>query len=203
MTIINDKKYSDISCNKNNNLDKKILGMWLYLVSDAIFFSVLFAVYAVMFHNNNINFFKQELFNLNLIVLETLILLFSSITCVLTTIYFDLSKKKSTFFYLILTLFLGVTFISIEIFEFLECSSKGFLPQKNGFLSIFFTIISLHGLHVCFGVIWMFCLLFQIIKMGFTPLVYSRIKCFSLFWHFLDLIWIFVFTFIYLIGVIL
>ncbi|HET9678760.1 MAG TPA: cytochrome c oxidase subunit 3 [Buchnera sp. (in: enterobacteria)] len=207
MTIISDKKDNNMSFKelnyKNSNLDKKILGMWLYLVSDAIFFSVLFSVYAIMFYHNNVNFFKQELFNLKLVMLESLILLFSSMTCVLTTIFFDLNKKKSTFFYLVLTLFLGVIFIAIELFEFLDCSSKGFLPQKSGFLSIFFTIISLHGLHVCFGIIWMFVLILQIIKIGFTPLVCSRIRCFSLFWHFLDLVWVLVFTFVYLLGVIL
>ncbi|MFT8229611.1 MAG: cytochrome o ubiquinol oxidase subunit III [Enterobacterales bacterium] len=197
--ILND----NINYIKNHNTeDVKLLGFWIYLMSDCILFASLFAVYFVL----NKNIFDgpsgQDIFNLNLVLEETLILLSSSFTYSMSMISVAFKNKNLTQFWLILTFILGLSFILMEINEFNLLILKGYGPSRSAFLSSFFILVGTHGIHVLSGLIWLIVMIAHIQKNGLNQINTIRLKCLSLFWHFLDIIWICVFTMVYLIGVI-
>nr|WP_248594377.1 cytochrome c oxidase subunit 3 [Buchnera aphidicola] len=171
-------------------------------MSDCIMFAVLFAVYAIIFENLPENFFNHRIFNLSSVFVETCILLISSLTCAMLTIKQNKKNIKIIYFYLIITFFLGGIFLFMEINEFRNLFIENYTPNRHAFFSIFFTILGMHGIHILFGLILILSIVYQISKLGLTDTIKIRILCFSLFWHFLDIIWVCIFTFIYLNGVI-
>lgn len=178
-----------------------LLGFWLYLMSDCLLFASLFAAYAVLGRNYAGGPTGAELFELPLIALNTGFLLVSSITFGMAMISAQAKNVGKTKLWLIITGLLGVAFLSLEIYEFQHLIHLGAGPQRSGFLTAFFSLVGTHGLHVLFGVVWLVTLFVQLSKHGLTPENFRRLACLSLFWHFLDLVWIFVFTFVYLMGV--
>ncbi|QCI27290.1 cytochrome c oxidase subunit 3 [Buchnera aphidicola] len=178
---------------KINNM----LGLWLYLMSDCILFATMFAVYCIMYVHK---LEYQHIFNLKIVFFETIILLLSSIFCGFLVISAKYKKIFFLYFSLILTFLLGLFFIFLEIYEFYNLKKIGYTPQKNGFLSSFFTLIGMHGIHIIIGLLWLLGIFFQINKLHSNNIIYIRILCFSLFWHFLDIIWVCIFTIVYLFG---
>lgn len=187
---------------KENIKNNKLFGFWIYLMSDCIIFAVLFAVYAIISSSLSLNFIHHKIFNLYYVFSETFILLLSSISCGMLTIKNNNNNIKAICFYLFLTFFLGMFFLLMEINEFRQLILENYGPSRNAFFSIFFTIVGTHGIHILFGLIFILAIFYQIFSVGITDSVRTRIVCFSLFWHFLDIIWICVFTFVYLNGVI-
>jgi cytochrome o ubiquinol oxidase subunit 3 len=143
----------------------------------------------------------KTLFNLKLVAVNTSMLLFSSITYGFAMIAMQGRKKNATLGWLFVTLLFGLAFLSIEMFEFHELISEGNGPQRSAFLSSFFALVGTHGLHVTFGSIWLVTLMVQVGRFGLNAANQRRLECLSLFWHFLDVVWIGVFTFVYLLGV--
>ncbi|MES2489508.1 MAG: cytochrome o ubiquinol oxidase subunit III [Pseudomonadota bacterium] len=178
-----------------------MLGFWLYLMSDCLIFACLFAMYGVVGANYAAGPSPKDLFDLDLVALNTAMLLLSSITYGFAMIEMARKKKGATLMWLAITGCFGLAFLSIELYEFHHLIHEGAGPQRSAFLSAFFTLVGTHGLHVTFGCIWLVTLMIQLHKNGFTPVMRRRINCLSLFWHFLDVVWIGVFTFVYLLGV--
>lgn len=178
-----------------------LLGFWLYLMSDCLIFASLFATYAVQGRSYAGGPTGAELFELPLIALNTAFLLVSSLTFGFAMIAAQAKNLGKARMWLAVTGVLGLAFLCVEIYEFQHLIHMGAGPQRSGFLTAFFALVGTHGLHVTFGIIWLVTLYFQLGKHGLTPENFRRLSCLSLFWHFLDLIWIFVFTFVYLMGV--
>ena len=179
---------------------ERALGFWFYLISDAILFAVLFANYAVLLGGTAGGPAPADVFTLWRVAAETSLLLTSSLTFGLMN-YSALSQKKAmASFWLVVTIVLGAAFLVLELGEFAEMAAKGATPQRSGFLSAFFFLVGTHGLHVTFGTIWLVTLMVQVWQKGLIPANKRRLMCLSLFWHFLDVIWIGVFTFVYLFG---
>ncbi|RJL04072.1 cytochrome o ubiquinol oxidase subunit III [Paracoccus siganidrum] len=178
------------------------LGFWIYLMSDCLMFAVLFAVYGVLGANYAAGPGPKDLFDLNLIALNTAMLLFSSITFGFAMLAMGRGDQRGTLRWLAVTLFFGLCFLAIEIYEFRHLIHLGAGPHRSGFLSAFFALVGTHGLHVAFGSIWLVTLMVQITQKGLIAANRRRMACLSMFWHFLDVIWIGVFTFVYLLGMI-
>ena len=178
----------------------KVFGFWIYLMSDCIIFATLFATYAVMVNNTAGGPAGKDIFQLPFVLVETALLLLSSITYGMAVIAMNNQNKGSVISWLALTFLFGAGFIGMEIYEFHHLIKEGFGPDRSGFLSAFFTLVGTHGLHVTSGLIWMAVMMFQISKRGLTATNRTRIMCLSLFWHFLDVVWICVFTVVYLMG---
>jgi cytochrome o ubiquinol oxidase subunit 3 len=176
------------------------LGFWIYLMSDCLLFGMLFAVYAVLGGAYAGGPGPKDLFDLKLVAVNTSMLLFSSITYGFAMIAMQKGSQKGLIGWLVLTLLFGLAFLSIELYEFNHLIEEGAGPQRSAFLSAFFTLVGTHGLHVTFGSIWLVTLLFQVGKHGLNAANQRRLACLSLFWHFLDVVWIGVFTFVYLLG---
>lgn len=192
----------NLKVHDNKLEDKKLFGLWIYLMSDCIMFAVLFAVYAIISSNISIDLIDNKIFNLSSVLLETFLLLLSSLSC--GFIVFSMHQKNMKMIYscLIVTFCLGFIFLYMEINEFYELIIKNLGPDKNAFFSIFFTLIATHGIHIFFGLILILSIIYQMKRLGLTHSVCTRILCLSIFWHFLDIIWICVFTFVYLNGAI-
>lgn len=178
-----------------------LLGFWLYLMSDCLIFACLFASYAVLGRNYAGGPTGAELFDLPLVALNTSMLLLSSITYGFAMLESQKNRLGTTMVWLAITGLFGVAFISLELYEFIHLIHEGAGPQRSGFLTSFFALVATHGLHVTFGIIWLVTLLFQLKRHGLTPENRRRLMCLSMFWHFLDVVWIGVFTFVYLMGV--
>ena len=178
-----------------------LLGFWLYLMSDCLLFAGLFAAYAVLGRNYAGGPSGAELFELPTIALNTAFLLLSSITYGFAMIASQRKNVKATLIWLGITGLFGLAFLTLEIQEFLHLIHEGAGPQRSAFLTSFFALVGTHGLHVTFGSIWLVTLMFQVGKHGLTTENKRRLMCLSMFWHFLDVIWIGVFTFVYLMGV--
>ena len=178
-----------------------IFGFWIYLMSDAVIFALLFATYASMSRNYAGGPTGKELFDLNNVFYETLTLLISTLTCGFAMLSLSRNKKKWVLSWLGFTFLLGLTFILMEHNEFHSLISQGAGPDSSGFLSAFFTLVGTHGLHVSIGLIWLLVMIAQIMFKGLTTNVRSRLFRFSLFWHFLDLVWAGIFSMVYLLGV--
>ncbi|QAX82275.1 cytochrome o ubiquinol oxidase subunit III [Candidatus Pseudomonas adelgestsugas] len=177
-----------------------IFGFWLYLMTDCILFASIFAVYAVLVNNIADGPSGRDIFELPYVLGETAMLLFSSIIYGLAMLAFDRGNKKSVLGWLALTFLLGLGFITMEIKEFYLLISEGYGPHCSGFLSAFFTLLGTHGLHITAGLLWMAVMIYQVNKHGLTNTNNTRLSCLSLFWHFLDVIWICIFTIVYLMG---
>lgn len=177
------------------------LGFWLYLMSDCLVFACLFATYAVLGRNYAGGPTGAQLFDLPLVAVNTSLLLLSSITYGFAMLEMQHKRVRNTLLWLGLTGVLGACFIGFELYEFIHLFHEGAGPQRSGFLTAFFTLVGTHGLHVTFGIIWLITLVAQTGKHGLTPENQRRLMCLSMFWHFLDVVWIGVFTFVYLMGV--
>jgi cytochrome o ubiquinol oxidase subunit 3 len=177
-----------------------LLGFWLYLMSDCLIFAVLFATYAVFGRSYAAGPSGADLFDLKLVAVNTALLLLSSITYGFAMIGAQHKAKGAVLGWLAITGLLGLGFLGIELYEFAHLIHEGAGPQRSAFLSSFFTLVGTHGLHVTFGTIWLVTLMIQVSKHGLIPENQRRLMCLSMFWHFLDVVWIGVFTFVYLMG---
>ena len=178
-----------------------LLGFWLYLMSDCLIFACLFATYAVLGQSYAGGPTGAELFDLPLVAINTALLLLSSITYGFAMLEMQRKGLRNTLIWLGITGLLGAGFIGVELYEFSHLIHQGAGPQRSAFLTAFFSLVGTHGLHVTFGIIWLITLMFQLRKHGLTPENNRRLMCLSMFWHFLDVVWIGVFTFVYLMGV--
>jgi cytochrome o ubiquinol oxidase subunit III len=181
---------------------KNVFGFWIYIMSDCILFATLFAVYAVLHTHTYGGPHGKELFSLPFVLTETMILLTSSFTYGLAMLARTTGNKKIVIGWLWVTFFLGLSFLSMEIYEFHNMYVEGHTWATSAFLSAFFTLVSTHGLHVSMGLLWMLTMIFQVNKHGITPVTKTKLTCLGLFWHFLDIVWIFVFSVVYLMGAI-
>ena len=179
---------------------KLTTGFWIYLMTDCVLFASLFATYAVLRNNTYGGPTGVEVFNLPLILVATLLLLTSSFTCGMALLAAKHRDKNALLMWLGLTLFLGLGFLGIELTEFSQLIAEGNSWQRSGFLSAFFTLVGTHGLHISVGLLWLFIMAVYIVRRGITEIVVKRMTIFSLFWHFLDIIWIFIFTIVYMMG---
>ncbi|MDB5851117.1 MAG: cytochrome o ubiquinol oxidase subunit [Rhodoferax sp.] len=177
-----------------------LLGFWLYLMSDCLIFAVLFAVHAVLGRSYAAGPSGADLFDLKLVAVNTSMLLFSSITYGFAMLEMQRNRVKGTLVWLAITGLFGAAFIGLELYEFAHLIHEGAVPQRSAFLSSFFTLVGTHGLHVTFGIIWLITLMVQVSRGGLIAENRRRLKCLSMFWHFLDVVWIGVFTFVYLMG---
>ncbi|MDW3687160.1 cytochrome o ubiquinol oxidase subunit III [Cupriavidus sp. CV2] len=178
-----------------------LLGFWLYLMSDCLVFASLFAVYGVVGRRYAGGPTGAELFELPLVALNTTMLLLSSITYGFAVLEMQKAQVRTTLIWLGITGLLGAGFISLELYEFAHLVHDGAGPQRSAFLSSFFTLVGTHGLHVTVGIVWLITLMVQVGQHGLIPANKRRLMCLSMFWHFLDVVWIGVFTFVYLMGV--
>ena len=177
-----------------------LLGFWLYLMSDCLIFAVLFAVFAVLGKSYAAGPSGADLFDLPLVAVNTGFLLFSSITYGMAMIAMNHGKKQHLLIWLAVTGLFGAAFLGLELYEFAHLIHEGAGPQRSAFLSAFFTLVGTHGLHVTFGIVWLVTLMLQVSKHGLIKENKRRLICLSMFWHFLDVVWIGVFTFVYLMG---
>ena len=177
------------------------LGFWLYLMSDCLIFAALFATYGVLGRSYAGGPTGAELFDLPLVALNTAFLLLSSITFGFAMLQKQQGKVGGTLAWLAITGLFGLCFLGLELYEFQHLIHQGAGPQRSAFLSAFFTLVATHGLHVTFGLVWLVVLMVQIAKHGLIRENQRRLMCLSMFWHFLDVVWIGVFTFVYLMGV--
>jgi cytochrome o ubiquinol oxidase subunit III len=178
------------------------LGFWLYLMSDCLIFAMLFATYAVLGRNYAAGPSPADLFDLKLVAINTAMLLFSSITYGFAMLSMEKNNKSATLTWLAITGLFGAVFIYLELYEFVHLIHEGAGPGRSAFLSAFFTLVGTHGLHVTFGIIWLITLMVQVSKHGLIEANQRRLMCLSMFWHFLDVVWIGVFSYVYLLGVI-
>ncbi len=181
---------------------KTVLGFWMYLMTDCILFATLFSTYAVLHNNTFGGPSSHELFSLSTAFIETMILLFSSVTCGFGMLAAVKSKKNQVIAWFAISFLLGASFVAMEIHEFSHLIHEGNSWTRSAFLSSFFTLVGTHGFHVSVGLFWMSVMLAQVLFLGITIDTFRRLVLFSMFWHFLDLVWIFIFTFVYLMGVI-
>lgn len=178
--------------------DKAIFGFWVYLMTDLIMFAALFATYAVLRGNTFGGPSGKELFSLPFVLTETLILLTSSFTCGLAMLAAHQSNKNQTFVWFGATFLLGISFLAMELNEFSHLISEGNSFQTNAFLSSFFTLVGTHGLHIAVGLLWIIVSMVMVWRRGLSPSIVNKLTRLSLFWHFLDVVWIFIFTIVYL-----
>jgi len=176
-------------------------GFWIFLLSDIVMFAALFASYAVLVHSTAGGPTGAQLFNQATVAIETACLLVSSYTCGLMSLAINSRRYLRTYLWALTTFALGAAFLTLEIREFASMIAIGATPQRSAFLSAFFTLVGCHGLHVTLGLIWMAVMMVQVAVMGFDATVQRRLLCFSLFWHALDIVWVGLFTVVYLMGV--
>jgi cytochrome o ubiquinol oxidase subunit III len=175
-------------------------GFWIFLLSDIIMFSALFAAYAVLSGNTAGGPTGPELFDLRNVFIETACLLFSSYACGLMALSAERRQQDRFYGFAGCTFVLGAAFLFIEVSEFARMIGEGAGPSRSAFLSAFFTLVGMHGAHVTSGLLWLVYLLAQVAAKGLRPRVLRRLLCFSLFWHALDIVWVGVFTLVYLMG---
>jgi len=189
-------EYSDI-------IGVQTFGFWIYLMSDLIIFATLFATFIVLGHNYAGGPTGKELFDLHYTLGETMFLLCSTVAYGMVMLAVHAGKKRLVLLGLAVTFLLGLGFVSMEVNEFYGLVAAGHGPDRSAFLSSFFTLVGTHGTHVTFGLIWMGVLMGQVAVKGLTTPVQSRLMRLSMFWHFLDIIWIGIFSIVYLMGVVL
>lgn len=178
--------------------NRATLGFWIYLMTDCMLFAALLATYAVMQTGTAGGPKASELFDLPFALVETLLLLTSSFVCGLAVLALRAGRKQLVLQLLAVVFILGATFVGMEIHEFRVLAAEGANWQRSGFLSAYFTLVGTHGIHIMVGLIWLLALVVQLIRGGLTASVTKRLALFSIFWHFLDVIWIFIFTVVYL-----
>lgn len=179
---------------------KTFLGFWVYLMTDCILFATLFATFVVLRNNTASGPAGNELFSLPFVLTETMILLTSSFTCGLAILAANSGYKKQVFMWFAVTFLLGIAFLGMEIHEFSSLAHEGYSWNRSGFLSAFFTLVGTHGLHITAGLLWTVILLAKVARQGLNNTTLRRLTMLGLFWHFLDVVWIFIFSIVYMIG---
>ena len=176
-------------------------GFWIFLLSDIVMFSALFAAYATLVRSTAGGPAGAQLFNQTSVAIETACLLVSSYTCGLMSLAAGSRRRDGTYLFALVTFALGAAFLALELREFAAMIAAGASPQRSAFLSAFFTLVGCHGLHVTAGLVWLSVMMAQVAVRGFRANVQRRLLCFALFWHALDIIWVWLFTVVYLMGV--
>lgn len=180
--------------------EKKTLGFWVYLMTDCLLFAALFATFAVLRGGTFGGPTGSEIFDLPFVLLETIVLLTSSFTVGLAILGSARGYKKQTIFWLLATFALGAFFLGLELSEFTKLAAEGNSWTRSGFLSSYFTLVGTHGLHIAVGLLWLAVMIVRLWRFKFKQTDLNRLALFGLFWHFLDVVWIFIFTIVYLIG---
>ena len=196
----NEAQYWDTEPHHHEEGASTTIGFWIYLMSDALIFASLFATYVVLSGGTYGGPTAKELFELPFVAWETALLLTSSLTFGLGMIAMHRKQVGQMFLWLAVTWLLGFGFMCMEVYEFQHLIHQGYGPDRSAFLSAFFALVGTHGLHVSAGLLWLLVMFVQLKKYGLTPTNKTRMACLSLFWHFLDLIWIGVFSVVYLNG---
>ena len=179
---------------------KATFGFWIYLMTDAIVFASLFAVFAVLRNNTSGGPDGQELFSLPFVLVETIILLTSSFTVGLALLAVHRHDKRMAVIWLSITLALGASFLTMEMTEFTHLVQEGHSWKQSGFLSAFFTLVGTHGLHIFVGILWLSVMIAKVLHQGLGRANIRKLTMLAMFWHFLDVVWIFIFSIVYLIG---
>jgi cytochrome o ubiquinol oxidase subunit 3 len=179
----------------------RMMGFWIFLITDCILFGSLFATYIVLNGNTAGGPTPSELFEMPGVIAETFILLTSSFTSGLAVLSMNRGDRKGLIGWLIVTALLGASFISLEVTEFMKLVHEGAAISTSGYWSAFFTLVGTHGLHVSVGLVWMVSIMIQLKRHGITSVTRRKVSIISLYWHFLDVVWIFVFTIVYMMGV--
>lgn len=191
---------SEATLRHQQEFTKTTFGFWIYLMTDCVLFASLFAAYAVLRNGTAGGPSGADIFELDFVLIETLLLLISSLTSGLALIGMKTGNKRLVITMLVATFVLGASFLAMELSEFSKLISEGYGWQTSAFLSAFFTLVGTHGLHIAIGLLWILVLLKSLYTRGITNTLTKRLALFSLFWHFLDIIWIFIFTLVYLLG---
>ena len=194
----------DVAASEAGPAPKRVVvayGFWIFLLSDIVMFATLFAAYAVLARAADGGPSGVQLFNQASVAIETACLLASSYTCGLMSLAVKSRRRLGTYFGAFVTFALGLAFLALELREFADMITRGAGPQRSAFLSAFFTLVGCHGLHVTAGLVWLVVIMVQVAVRGFHPTVQRRLACFSLFWHALDIVWVWLFTVVYLMGV--
>jgi cytochrome o ubiquinol oxidase subunit 3 len=204
LTIDDVRKDTLASASEAGPAPKRIVvayGFWIFLLSDIVMFSALFAAYAVLVRATAGGPTGVQLFSQSSVAIETAVLLASSFTCGLMSLAVNVRRRDTVYFFALVTFVLGAAFLALEIREFADMIARGAAPQRSAFLSAFFTLVGCHGLHVAAGLIWLAVMIAQLAIKGIRATVERRLLCFALFWHALDIIWVWLFTVVYLMGV--
>jgi cytochrome o ubiquinol oxidase subunit III len=175
-------------------------GFWIFIISDITMFSALFAAFAVLSGRTADGPTASDVVNLRHLFIETMCLLLSSYACGLGALSAELRQRDRYLVFAALTFVLGAVFLFIEISDFVDMARAGAGPSRSAFLSAFWTLVGMHGAHVASGLLWLVYMVAQVMAKGLRPHVLRRLLCFSLFWHALDIIWVGVFTLVYLMG---
>jgi cytochrome o ubiquinol oxidase subunit 3 len=175
-------------------------GFWIFILSDMVMFSCFFAAYAVLLGETNGGPSGAQLFNLSNVAVETACLLLSSFACGMASIAAEVRNRLWFQIAMAVTCVLGLAFLAIEFHEFADLVARGAGPSRSAFLSAFFTLVGCHGLHVSAGTLWLLTMMAQVFAKGFRADIQRRFLCFALFWHALDIIWVAVFSVVYLLG---
>jgi len=197
---VSNQSRNDIA--ENHSDSKTILGFWIYLMTDCVLFASLFATFSVLRNNTFGGPNGSQIFNLPYVLIETLILLTSSFTCGLAIIATYTKSTIKVLYWFGVTFLLGLIFLIMEITEFTKLFHDGNSWHRSGFLSSYFTLVGTHGLHITIGLIWIAVMMVLITRKGLRSTVIRKLLLLSMFWHFLDIIWIFIFTIVYLKGVV-
>lgn len=192
---------SEVVAEEKALLRRTTIGFWGYLMTDCMLFASLFATYVVLRPAVAHGPAGKEIFDLQLVLAETIILLVSSFTCGIALVGMKNRNTRQMVLGFLATYVLGIAFLTIEISEFIMLIGEGHGPQQSAFLSAYFTLVGTHGLHILVGLLWLFVLLGVLARRGLTSKLTRQITLFGLFWHFLDLVWIFIFTVVYMTGV--
>ncbi|HTG68477.1 MAG TPA: cytochrome o ubiquinol oxidase subunit III [Candidatus Udaeobacter sp.] len=179
----------------------KMFGFWLFLITDVILFGTLFATYVVLRLNTDGGPTGAELLEMNGIIISTFLLLTSSFTSGVAVLEMNKGNKRGLILWLAITALLGASFVFLEVNEFMHLVHEGATIGTSAYWSAFYVLVGTHGLHVSVGLVWMTALIFQLSRRGITPVTKRKVSIISLYWHFLDVVWIFVFTIVYLMGV--
>ena len=191
---------NDVKEHAIHNTEKTIFGFWIYLMTDLVLFASLFATFMVLRNNTFGGPPASELFSLPFVLTETILLLVSSYVCGLAMLAVHKNKRNLALSLFAIVFLLGAAFLGMELHEFTNLVHEGNGWQRSGFLSAFFTLVGTHGAHITVGLIWLAVMAFQVVQRGFTVHTIRRLTLFSMFWHFLDIVWIFIFTIVYLMG---
>jgi cytochrome o ubiquinol oxidase subunit 3 len=181
-------------------VEKKTIGFWIYLMTDCLLFASLFATFAVLRTSTFGGPSGANIFDLPFVLVETMVLLTSSFTVGLAILAANRGLKKQTLIWLGLTFLLGIVFLVLELTEFSHLAAEGYNWQRSAFLSSFFTLVGTHGLHITVGLLWMLVMMIRLWRSNLKKSDLNRLALLGLFWHFLDIIWIFIFSIVYLIG---
>lgn len=184
-----------------DTFSKAFLGFWIYLMTDCVIFATLFATFAVLRNATFGGPTTNDIFHLSTAFIETMLLLFSSLASGIGMLFLQKNRRNSAILWFVFTFILGASFIAMELHEFNHLAATGNSWERSAFLSSFFTLVGTHGFHVSIGLFWLLVMIGQLLTQGITAETFRRSVLWNMFWHFLDLVWIFIFTFVYLIGV--